>query len=454
MTMTSTTACVLAVLTSVAVWPGCTESETNVSPAADAGDVNASADAADGDLATDNGAATAPPVELTTELCDNPSLMAQLMQTLGGNEGDPGDGPSYGETNIEQFQRMMQAPTEGPFYMVNLIKFRDKAVYADGRETELTGREANALYSPTEFLTAIGARPVFIGEVASVTAGDEGAWDEVAIVEYPCPLALFAMSAHPEFQARSVHKSAGLEKSIVMVTHLQPLPDGTPAASPFPATAQDPAFQHVQVFRYRDQATYGARSNEPTRTGKEAMDLYAAGIRDVELSLGVAPHARLAVEGVFIGDERTWDEVWIDAIPSGAAYTAFSEDATVLEATVHRDAALDEAYGLGVDALIASVPGGGGGSPLPPVTADGTGTLCQSDTDCPGNGVDLCLSQDGASGYCTREGCGAGGCEAPYVCCRACNPAVASMLPFEGAACLPDTMVGQLTAAPVSCTCD
>ena len=32
--------------------------------------------------------------------------------------------------------------------------------------------------------------------------------------------------------------------------------------------------------------------------------------------------------------------------------------------------------------------------------------------------------------------------------------AVAAMLPFEESACLPDAMIGQLTAAPVSCTCD
>ena len=49
--------------------------------------------------------------------------------------------------------------------MVNLIKYREWAVYADGRETDLTGREANALYNPVEFLSAIGARVVFSTEV-------------------------------------------------------------------------------------------------------------------------------------------------------------------------------------------------------------------------------------------------------------------------------------------------
>ena len=34
-----------------------------------------------------------------------------------------------------------------PFLAVNLIKFKEKAEYADGRETDLTGREAYAIYS-------------------------------------------------------------------------------------------------------------------------------------------------------------------------------------------------------------------------------------------------------------------------------------------------------------------
>ena len=33
-----------------------------------------------------------------------------------------------------------------PFLAVNLLKFKEKAEYADGRETDLTGREAYAIY--------------------------------------------------------------------------------------------------------------------------------------------------------------------------------------------------------------------------------------------------------------------------------------------------------------------
>ena len=43
---------------------------------------------------------------------------------------------------------------DGPVWMVNLMKYRDVADYADGRETTMTGREADDTYAPFESLAA------------------------------------------------------------------------------------------------------------------------------------------------------------------------------------------------------------------------------------------------------------------------------------------------------------
>ncbi|MEL7371681.1 MAG: hypothetical protein AAFN74_22345 [Myxococcota bacterium] len=412
------------------------------------------ADSVDGGIqGNDAGAspdAAVVPLELTTDLCDDPSNMALLAGSLG-----QGNDVTFGEANEAQFMRMVQAPTEGPFYMVNLIRYRERARYADGRDSDLTGREADALYAPIEFITAIGARVVFSGEVPSDTPGNDETWEHVAIVEYPCPLAFFAMSAHPEFQARAIHKEAGVEKSIVMVTHPQALDDIEISDSPFPPTAEDPAFERVEVIRYRETAAYGPDVDEPTRSGRAAMDIYTSSVASVMQQLGIYPKVRLAVQGVVIGDERTWDEVRIDFVPSRAARDAFASNATVAAADFHREAAWSEAFLLPVAADISMLPGAPASDTMvPPVTADGTGTLCQQDGDCPGDGVDTCFSAGEPTGFCTREGCLGGDCQAPYVCCRACSDLVASMLPFDGSACLPSGLSAQLTAAPASCTCD
>ena len=48
--------------------------------------------------------------------------------------------------NEEQIKGFLDPGAEGPIGMVNLLKFKPKAEYEDGRETDLTGRKAYELY--------------------------------------------------------------------------------------------------------------------------------------------------------------------------------------------------------------------------------------------------------------------------------------------------------------------
>ena len=49
--------------------------------------------------------------------------------------------------NKEQIEAFIREDARTPVHMVNLLKFKDKAEYEDGRETDLTGRQAYAIYS-------------------------------------------------------------------------------------------------------------------------------------------------------------------------------------------------------------------------------------------------------------------------------------------------------------------
>jgi hypothetical protein len=53
--------------------------------------------------------------------------------------------------NQEQITRFFEPGPEGPIYWVNLLKFKDKAEYGDGRPTELTGRKAHSIYGAAMF---------------------------------------------------------------------------------------------------------------------------------------------------------------------------------------------------------------------------------------------------------------------------------------------------------------
>ena len=100
-----------------------------------------------------------------------------------------------------------------PFLAVNLIKFKEKAEYADGRETDLTGREAYAIYSDEVLghLAKVGAKPIFGGEVNRLILGEvEELWDIVAVVRYPSRKAMFKMATSDEYIESEKHRTAGL----------------------------------------------------------------------------------------------------------------------------------------------------------------------------------------------------------------------------------------------------
>jgi len=123
--------------------------------------------------------------------------------------------------NKEQIKGFMEPVSEGPICMVNLLKFKEKAEYEDGRDTDLTGREAYALYEEgvKKLLQEIGGGIGFEGDVERLALGEvEELWDVVALAVWPSRGAMFEVMQSPEMQAISVHRSAGLAGQINIET--------------------------------------------------------------------------------------------------------------------------------------------------------------------------------------------------------------------------------------------
>lgn len=115
--------------------------------------------------------------------------------------------------NEIQIKGFFEPGPEGPIYMVNLLKFKEKAEYEDGRETNLTGREAYDLYGAkvSELLTEFGGAAIFAADVERLMLGEvEDLWDEVAIAMYPSRKAMLDMMQSPKMQDISQHRAAGL----------------------------------------------------------------------------------------------------------------------------------------------------------------------------------------------------------------------------------------------------
>lgn len=115
--------------------------------------------------------------------------------------------------NREQIEGFMAPGQDGPIYMLNLLTFKEKAEYPDGRDTDLTGAEAYAVYSAevAGHLATVGGRGMFAAKVERLMLGEvEELWDTAAIAMYPSRKAMMEMLSSPDYQASAVHRTAGL----------------------------------------------------------------------------------------------------------------------------------------------------------------------------------------------------------------------------------------------------
>ena len=97
--------------------------------------------------------------------------------------------------------------------MLNLLKFKERAEYEDGRESDVTGEEAYSIYGREvqAHIEKVGGKGIFLGNISRLMLGEvEDLWDKVAIVMYPSRKAMMTMIQHPDYQTSAVHRKAGL----------------------------------------------------------------------------------------------------------------------------------------------------------------------------------------------------------------------------------------------------
>lgn len=119
----------------------------------------------------------------------------------------------------EQLTEAIAKGSNEPIVMVNLLKFKDRASYKDGRADDATGRQAYDRYGKEmiKFVQSHGGRVIFSGPVKSVVIGNvEEAWDAVALVEYPSSEAFAKIAMSSDVAKIGVHREAGLAGQILI----------------------------------------------------------------------------------------------------------------------------------------------------------------------------------------------------------------------------------------------
>lgn len=265
--------------------------------------------------------------------------------------------PAYGTIDADYAQRLATTPPDedGPVWMVNLMSYREVAQYADGGDEQISGQEADNRYSPLDVLADIGAEPVFFADVDSQLLGDTPSWDRVAVVKYPTRRSFIDMQARPDFQAKHIHKEAGMAATIIAGCQPIASPMDTVDVSTLPRwddvahppTDDDGPVVVLHLIRFH-----------PGQADDEMVSYEQAAAQSA-VPAGVRISGWFGVEGTIVGDGRQWDQARFNAFPSRAAFMAVATDPARLEAQrAHRETAIADTYTMilrpTIDRLTAS----------------------------------------------------------------------------------------------------
>jgi uncharacterized protein (DUF1330 family) len=122
-----------------------------------------------------------------------------------------------GPTDLnEEFVRSL--PDDGPVVMVNLVRFRERALDGSG-----SGWDAYTRYSEADMplLKRVGGTVLWAGHVEGAALGDldEGRWDWVVVVLYPSRAAFLSMMTSAEYGAANVDRENGVEDHVILAAN-------------------------------------------------------------------------------------------------------------------------------------------------------------------------------------------------------------------------------------------
>jgi len=141
------------------------------------------------------------------------ALLAEIKKRAGKQDAEE-------ESHIlQQFRDLTQNDDGQEYYMVNLLKFRKKALYPEGSSFGDDPLTANDRYNRAiiPLLFKHGGHPVFLGQVQGRFLHPEHAddWDQVGMVRYRSRRDMLKMAVEIAGLGFDIHKWASLEKTQV-----------------------------------------------------------------------------------------------------------------------------------------------------------------------------------------------------------------------------------------------
>lgn len=112
------------------------------------------------------------------------------------------------ESNKDQFSALADNPSQEPFVMLNLLKFKK-----DG------GRESYFRYIKDSgpFVEKVGAKVIYFGKPKELLQGKED-WDLLMLVQYPSRKAFLEMTSNPGYLKVHKYRADGVERAVLYAT--------------------------------------------------------------------------------------------------------------------------------------------------------------------------------------------------------------------------------------------
>jgi len=122
------------------------------------------------------------------------------------------------EPTTEQIKAFLSHKKAGePVYMLNLLKFKNRATYKDGED--ISGQEAYARYAKAfgDYVKPYGVEATYGGKILAALIGEgEMKWDAAAIVKYPSAQLMLELTSSDTYRKIHKHRRAGLDGQLLI----------------------------------------------------------------------------------------------------------------------------------------------------------------------------------------------------------------------------------------------
>ena len=119
--------------------------------------------------------------------------------------------PNYIDPERDQFDAFKNLPRDKPIMMLNLIRFRERAIYEDDRD--VTGAEAYAEYGrgSSPIFRRVGGKIIWRGTPDLMLIGPKDrCWDIIFVARYPTASAFLEMVTDPDYQVAVKNRQAAV----------------------------------------------------------------------------------------------------------------------------------------------------------------------------------------------------------------------------------------------------